>query len=118
MNRAHTWQVSCSTKDLLPSHCTKSEATDKAARELQPEPEDYLGWCKRAGKNCCSRELESASTALNRKLSMLCTPPRTRISKQNITSCTVLNKNIPKHGWVITAMSFNPGQEGNERGKF
>lgn len=64
------------------------------------------------GKNCYSREPESGSTALNRKLSMLCTPPRTKISEKmrTLQSALLINKNISKYGWVIQAVSFTLGK--------
>lgn len=117
--RAHTWQISHSAKDL-PSHCTtKSEATDKAAMKLQPELGDYLSCWKRASKNCYSRELESGSTALNGRMSILCTPPRTKISEKmrTLQSAVFINKNIPKHGWVIQAVSFTLGKRVMRKGK-
>lgn len=105
--RTHNLQITQSAKGL-PSHCTKSEATEKAATELQPEPGDYLDCWKRTGKNHYSREWESGSMVLNRKLSTLQTPPRTKTSEKmrTLQSALFMNKSIPQHGWVIQAVSF------------
>lgn len=110
--RAHTWQISHSAKDL-PSHCTaRSEAIDKAATKLQPEPGDYSGCWKSAGKNCCSRELESGSTVLNRKLSMLCTPPRKRLLKkwEHYNLHCSLTKIFPSMAGWSGQLSFTMGK--------